>query len=186
MRWAILILVLAGLSAAAQAQTTRYVSDQLIISLRSGPAEDKKLIRTIPSGTPLVVLDEPAAGDFVHVRDGEGTEGWVLSRFLMDQPAARDRLGELTQRLEKLKSDEARHLELIKRLSAEKKAVEHTLSAGTAGLEAEVRQLRQENRRLADGAHRQWFLAGAGVLGGGLLVGLILPRLRTSRRRDSW
>ncbi|MCC5793378.1 MAG: hypothetical protein JJT85_01425 [Chromatiales bacterium] len=40
-----------------------------------------------------------------------------------------------------------------------------------------------ESRRL-DRSRRQWFVAGAGVMVAGILLGLILPRLR--RRRSAW
>ncbi|CAL1239876.1 TIGR04211 family SH3 domain-containing protein [Candidatus Methylocalor cossyra] len=52
-------------------------------------------------------------------------------------------------------------------------------------LERELETLRREKSAL-DGDYRQnWFLIGAGVLFGGVLLGLILPRL-SWRRRTSW
>lgn len=43
--------------------------------------------------------------------------------------------------------------------------------------------LREENRRLRAAEQRRWFVAGAIVLSGGILLGLILPKLRFSRRK---
>ena len=43
--------------------------------------------------------------------------------------------------------------------------------------------LREENRRLRAADQRRWFVTGAGVLGGGILLGLILPKLRVGRRK---
>ncbi|HCO43674.1 MAG TPA: TIGR04211 family SH3 domain-containing protein [Gammaproteobacteria bacterium] len=45
------------------------------------------------------------------------------------------------------------------------------------GLRDEAGQLRREERR-------RWFLTGAGVLAGGVVLGLVLPLLRPRRRRS--
>ncbi|QEP43302.1 TIGR04211 family SH3 domain-containing protein [Ectothiorhodospiraceae bacterium BW-2] len=46
-------------------------------------------------------------------------------------------------------------------------------------------QLLQQNSQLQKQSQQRWFLIGAGVLVGGILLGLILPHLRL-RRRSSW
>lgn len=50
------------------------------------------------------------------------------------------------------------------------------LQAQVDGLRDEAAQLRRQDRR-------RWFLTGAGVLAGGIVLGLILPLLRPRRRR---
>ena len=42
-----------------------------------------------------------------------------------------------------------------------------------------------ENNALKDNSTRSWFLIGAAVLFSGIILGLILPRLRI-RKKDSW
>jgi SH3 domain protein len=51
-------------------------------------------------------------------------------------------------------------------------------------LETEGARLLADNQRLSSGGQRQWFLTGAGVLVGGILIGLIAPRFK--RRKSSW
>ena len=46
-------------------------------------------------------------------------------------------------------------------------------------------QLQAANATLASRERRDWFLAGAGAVLIGVLLGLLLPRLRAGRRR-SW
>lgn len=46
--------------------------------------------------------------------------------------------------------------------------------------------LEQENGDLKHQQNQRWFLIGAGVLGGGMLLGLFLPRLRLGRRKSAW
>ena len=48
--------------------------------------------------------------------------------------------------------------------------------------EIQVSILEEENRQLTAQSNRTWFLTGAGVLFGGVLLGLILPRIRWQRR----
>ena len=52
-------------------------------------------------------------------------------------------------------------------------------------MEREVAVLKDENRLLAANVKRDWFLAGGGVLSLGLILGLVLPRIRWRRKR-SW
>ncbi len=51
--------------------------------------------------------------------------------------------------------------------------------------QAELEKARDENRRLASRSDREWFVIGALVVIFGILVGLILPRIRW-RRKSSW
>ena len=52
-------------------------------------------------------------------------------------------------------------------------------------LESAHELLRQENQMLGDSSDREWFLNGALVIILGIIIGLILPRLRT-RKKSSW
>jgi SH3 domain protein len=54
-----------------------------------------------------------------------------------------------------------------------------------ATAERQVSDLGERNRALADQVRRDWFVAGAGVLGAGLALGLILPRIRW-QKKNSW
>jgi len=52
-------------------------------------------------------------------------------------------------------------------------------------MERELQTLTQENESLRDRSHRDWFMVGSGVTIAGIILGLILPRIRF-RRRSSW
>ncbi len=96
-----LIITLAlGLTLAAQAET-RYVTDELKITLRSGESNNHRIIRMLPSGMPVQVLSSNAESGYSRVRAGN-TEGYVLTRQLLREPAARDRLEALQKRVEAL------------------------------------------------------------------------------------
>jgi SH3 domain protein len=55
-----------------------------------------------------------------------------------------------------------------------------------AELTRQAADLEQENRELNLQTSQRWFMIGAGILGAGLLLGLILPNLRFRRRNRSW
>ncbi|WP_201064180.1 MULTISPECIES: TIGR04211 family SH3 domain-containing protein [Thiorhodovibrio] len=59
------------------------------------------------------------------------------------------------------------------------------LQEDVAKLTRTVGELEQENLDLRGGDDRRWFLTGAGVAGGGLLVGLVLASAGLGRRRGS-
>lgn len=54
-----------------------------------------------------------------------------------------------------------------------------------AELQKEVVDLRNENANFKDSTNRNWFLTGSAVIIVGVLIGLIVPRLRY-RRQSSW
>ncbi|MCW5587790.1 MAG: TIGR04211 family SH3 domain-containing protein, partial [Chromatiales bacterium] len=55
-----------------------------------------------------------------------------------------------------------------------------------AGLTREVEDVKQQNRELENKTAQNWFVIGAGVVVGGIVLGLILPHLRMRRRKSSW
>ena len=214
------ILFIAALGGAWQAQAeTRYVSDQLEIPMRTGKSTQHRILRMLPSGTPLEVLELDKENGWTRVRTPDGKEGWVLTRLLMDIPAARDRLARAEKRLAEL---ELRDRQRTQNLSATEKEkaglqaeldrlreenrklgqqlaeIRRTASSALAidaenkelkgrlmQMEREQQTLAQENETLRDRTARDWFMVGAGVVVLGILIGLILPRLRI-RRRSSW
>ena len=67
----------------AQAQT-RYVSDKLVITFRTGPGNQFNIVRNLTSGNRVEVLEELADEGYTHVRLPDGSEGYVLTQYLQD------------------------------------------------------------------------------------------------------
>jgi SH3 domain protein len=76
-----------------------WVSDQFEITLRSGPSTSNAIQLMVDSGLRLEVLERDAESGYSRVRTPGGTEGWVLSRYLMSEPSAREQLETLTGQL---------------------------------------------------------------------------------------
>lgn len=70
----------------------------------------------------------------------------------------------------------------VVRIDAERKQLQDQVAA----LLIETDALKQKNLELGNRERQRWFLIGAGVIVGGVLLGLLLPHLRIRRRRSSW
>lgn len=76
-----------------------WVSDEFEVLLRTGPSTEHAIRLTMKSGTELEVLESDSDSGYSRVRTLGGTEGWVLSRYLMNEPPARQQLERLTSQL---------------------------------------------------------------------------------------
>ena len=76
-----------------------WVSDEFEIMLRSGPSTSNAILLMIGSGMQLEVLERDADSGYSKVRTPGGTEGWVLTRYLMNERSAREQLETLTSEL---------------------------------------------------------------------------------------
>ncbi len=87
------------LSASAAFAEPAWVSDEFEITLRSGPSTSNAIQLMVSSGMELEVLERDAQSGYSRVRTPGGTEGWVLTRYLMDERSAREQLQRLTSQL---------------------------------------------------------------------------------------
>jgi len=76
-----------------------WVTDQFEITLRSGPSTSNAIQLMVKSGAQLEVLERDAEKGYTRVRTAGGTEGWVVSRFLMSERSAREQLERLSSQL---------------------------------------------------------------------------------------
>jgi len=212
-----LALVL-GVLGQAMAET-RYVSDRLEIQMRSGKGTQFKILRSLPSGTPLEILSVDKQNQYSHVRAPGGVEGWVLNHLLMSGPSARDRLASAEKTLAKVQLENnklkaslnelretkgsidkergslqkesaklSQELERIRRTASSALAIDaenKELKSKIVGYERQSQSLLQENQSLKDRTARDWFMVGAGVILLGMIIGLIIPRIRW-RKKSSW
>jgi SH3 domain protein len=206
------------LTGTVQAET-RYVSDRLEITMRSGTSTSHGIVRMLRSGTPVEVLETDKQSGYSRVKTSSGKEGWVLTRFLMNGPAARDRLAEAEKRLAELELDNrkmhtsmatlreemstvekqrqdldnehrnvSQELTEIKRTASSALAIDSEnkeLKSRMVALERNLQTVQQENENLKDRTARDWFMVGAAVVLLGIIVGLIIPRIRW-RKKSSW
>jgi len=110
-------LCLALCITAALAGTKYYVNDTLTITVRTGPALDRKIIALPIVGQEMEVLS--TENDWSMVRLADGKEGWVLSRFITDETPKGIQLEILKKKYDALKNKAAALTEENKILKAE-------------------------------------------------------------------
>ena len=76
-----------------------WVSDEFEVTLRTGPSTGNAIEIMVSSGTELEALERDADTGYTRVQTRAGTEGWVLTRYLMVEPGAREQLQTLTGQL---------------------------------------------------------------------------------------
>ena len=98
------ILVFSLLSHSAAAQT-RYVTDDFEVMLRTGPSIQNKIITPLRSGTRIELLREDSGNGHSQVQTSDGQIGYILRRFITNQPSARNRVTRLQNQLAELRSN---------------------------------------------------------------------------------
>lgn len=102
----------------AFAETTRYVSDELEITMRTGKGVEYGIRKMLTSGTKLSVIETDPSG-YSKVKTENGTEGWVLTRYLSNKASARNRLASSEQKVANLELQLAKAQEEIATLSSQ-------------------------------------------------------------------
>ncbi|MDH5435485.1 MAG: TIGR04211 family SH3 domain-containing protein [Gammaproteobacteria bacterium] len=95
----LITLLLSIICTSTYATDYLYVSDKLIITIRTGPSIQNKIVRKIESGAKLEVLDVSDEGKYTKIRTQNGIEGWVLTQYLVNEPVAEQRLVSTEQNL---------------------------------------------------------------------------------------
>lgn len=215
----LLAWLVAGMSFSALIQAeTRYVSDEIEATLRTGPSLSHAIQRMLKSGVALEILEVNAENGYSRVKTSGGTEGWILSRYLMADPSARSQVekiaklitdaapdGSVRVQLNAIKDEFDKTSKRMAFLENENKRLEEQLgsikktSANILQIDQENKQLHQklaateerlttlqlENQELGDKSQQEWFITGALVLSGGVLLGLVLPFF-TRRKRSRY
>lgn len=196
-----LTLFALSVSAMVHAEETRYVSDELNTWVRSGPGDNYRLAGTVTAGEAVTLLQTNDATQYAQVRDSHGRTAWIPLKELKSEPSLKTRVPDLENQ--------------VKTLTDKLNNIDNTWNQRTADMQKKVAQsdgvingLKDENQKLKnelivaqkkvnaanlqlDDKQRtiimQWFMYGGGVLGVGLILGLVLPRLVPSRKRkDRW
>ncbi len=63
-----------------------YVTDQFQIPMHAAQGSDTPVVKNLVTGTPLDLIEQ--VGNQVHVRDAQGTDGWVDAAAITRDPPA--------------------------------------------------------------------------------------------------
>jgi SH3 domain protein len=187
--------------------------------MRRGPSTEYLILRNLEAGEEVQVLEQDDAAGYSRIKVvDQGTEGWILTRFLTAEPiararlaaaernlaAARERVGDLEQQVAALSTElgatktdldntRTNHTQVSREFSelrtsaanvVEITGQNESLRQRLIQRDREVEELGAQNAELSGKSNQNWFIIGAAVLFGGIVIGLIAPSLRRKRRSD--
>jgi SH3 domain protein len=153
------LIIIAALPSRAD---TRYVSDQLIISVREGRSPEDPAIAYIVSDMPVEVLEE--AENHLFVRLADGKEGWVKKKYILAQRPKSMVIEELKIKIQELEnqiksqgspdgttSEESSDMRKIYDLKIKDlEAVLEKEKQSSTAARAELKQMKNQHKKLQD------------------------------------
>ena len=179
----------------------QYIAGVQKITFRTGPGTENKIISMMEADTPVTLLEH--GEEWSKVKDNQGNEGYVMTRFLTKETPYILRYRWLRGQKEKLEKELAKLKEEKESLTANFSQTQRELASTKENLEtthesfeelksgsAEYLELKTKYEKAALTLENQsdkvaaleemlslyyftWFLAGAGVLLFGWLIGFL-------------
>lgn len=187
---------------------TVYVKGLMKITMRTGPSVDHKILEMITSGDELEVIE--SREDWSLVRTPGGKEGWVLSRFITRElplvivaRQLKDENKELSDQLSALRESNTELAGTLKKANADLEETRNTLKRVESAYNrlkqeaSEFLELKKKYEEVNSTFHQQqeriqalekslgkediwWFVMGAGVFLGGMIMGMTTRKKRKS------
>jgi SH3 domain protein len=179
------------LQANAQANTTQgYISDELPIFVHSGPGKNYRILGTVTSGSEIQITGN-SRDDYSEVIDDKERTVWLETKYVSSQPGLRAIIAQLNSKLADLEGNSSSISESLLRAnkkvdqySSEKTQLNNEISSLNKTLSEVSLKLKDQDTSIK----KEWFFNGAIVLCIGLVLGLVLPRLSSSKKSNmgSW
>ena len=188
-----------SLSWTAHAEEKRYISDELDTYVRSGPGNQYRIVGTLKGGDEVTLISVDEGTNYGQIRDNKGKTIWIPLNQLSETPSLRIRVPDLEQQVKTL-TDKLANIDnswnqrtaemqqkvaasdsVISELKKENESLKNQLVVAQKKVSAVNLQLDDKQRTII----LQWFMYGGGVAGIGLLLGLILPHLIPSRKKNN-
>ena len=141
----LLMFSLVVAASALQAAEVKYVTDIFEVTMRSGTSTANSIVRLLPSGAKVTVLENDLASQYSLVETEENKQGYVLTRFLMDSPAAREILQDARARYEQQQSlldEQQTEIEQLKEALQQEQTDGQTLKTTLRASEQELSEVR--------------------------------------------
>ena len=147
-----------------------YVTDEVNIGLHKEPTNKSPIIKLVPSGTELNIIERE--NDLIHVEEPEGVRGWVNTQNVLNNKPGKTKINELEitnkELHKKIETLEKESTKLISQEELEKKLNSERLKVGELQVEltniksragniqtsdkllADIEQLKSVNKQLID------------------------------------
>ena len=158
---ALLAAVLTAPGAAVAQDKRRWVGDDFEVTLRTGQSTRNAIVRMLSTGAEVELIETGESGEYSRVRLAGGTEGWILSRYLVASPPARLALPAAEERLAAAQQRAGELDDRVRELTAERDELARALGEAESGgaslsrqleelrsLSANTVQLNEQNKRL--------------------------------------
>lgn len=152
-----------------------WVRGEVRVNFRANASPNSVPVGVAKTGDQVGVHER--RGEWARIQLGD-LSGWLPSSYLDPQPPPRERVAQLEAQVADLQAK----LDAAQQQAAEQSARVDQLAATDAERGEAMRRLTDENRDLRAGERWPYLVTGAGILGIGLAVGLLL---RGGTRRSS-
>jgi hypothetical protein len=169
-------LLFCGLNAAQGYEA--WVRGGINLNLRTEPGTQFRIIATVNTGDAVDVVER--GEKWTKIKLAGGDIGWIPAGYLQQEPPAELRVEQLEQSNVALQE----HSEELEAELQELRELRDGFATQRSTQEAEIRRLSTENGRLEAGARYPELIAGASILGLGMIAGALL-RGSSSRRQPS-
>ena len=144
--WLLLAVNLIG-PPTVNAQDTQYISDMLLVPVRSGAGSEFRIVnRGLPSGTALLVYDQSDDGEWIEIETRGGTRGWIPTQFLQKEPPAGLLINDMRLELEQVRGERDRVVSQLNQSSSEVDEADETIVSLTTQLESTEAELTEVKR----------------------------------------
>lgn len=140
-----LLLLLPG--AGVFAQETQYISDMVLVPVRSGAGANYRIVnRGLPSGTALLVLGQSEDGEWAEIETRGGTRGWIPTQYLQKDPPAGLLINDLRLELEQVRGERDRVVSQLNQSSSQASEADETIIELQSTLDSTQAELTEVKR----------------------------------------
>jgi len=109
-----LLLLLNFLAVTAYAQEQRYITDEILVPVRSGAGGEYRIVnKGLPSGTPVTLFSLSEDGVWAEVETRGGTRGWLRAQYIQAELPTKILLEQAEVRYRELEADRDKLLSML-------------------------------------------------------------------------
>ncbi len=142
-----LLLLLNFLAVTAYAQEQRYITDEILVPVRSGAGGEYRIVnKGLPSGTPITLFSLSEDGVWAEVETRGGTRGWLRAQYIQAELPTKILLEQAEARYRQLEADRDKLLSMLDDTQSEAYAADgelEELHERLATTDAELLEIRR-------------------------------------------
>lgn len=168
-----------------------FITDELFVYMHAGSGNNYRILGTLNAGS-QIKLTGLSENDYSQILDETNKKTWIESKYITEQAGLRFVVAELNAQLAgatELNGQLDSQLNNVKANTSNLNDKNSLLNSEIATLKNQLATSQAQLKSQDTDVQKQWFFTGAVVLGIGLVLGLIIPRLGGRRRganMDNW